>query len=156
ELRLADADEGYIALLAHAGRNCGSFTVPPSKVSRSVKSTCTAMSFFTASGSMPWRLDTRRTPSSSSTSATMRGASSGWVGWCDRIQLCTVPRPLDSWAVHSNDPQLGHMGDGGCCRREHLAHLRINSLPSFTPSQKNWSSWPTAGGTTFGISDISV
>src|SRR5437667_166857 len=59
---------------------------------------------------MPTRFDTKRTPSSSSTNATIRGVASGSVGWCDRIHVYTEPRPDASCVSHSTE---AHLVDAG-------------------------------------------
>ena len=87
--------------------------------------------------SAPVKLPTTRAPSSSSTRTTTRGSSSGWVGWCETIQLRTVPRPDACRASHSSDPHRGHMGDGGCCTRPQCRQVAKSTTPRWRPDQKN-------------------
>ncbi len=102
--------------------------------------------------STPSRFDTKRMPSSSSTSTTTRGSASGLVGWCDTIHVYTWPCPDDSCVSHSTEWHSPHIGAGGCRTTPHAEQRWKTRRPSAIASQKNWSSRVGDGGITDGTS----
>ena len=97
ELGLADADDRGLVGVVAASRQPPAATVTGPElreherlVDRSRTSRSTARPpcrCATSSASTPSRFDTKRMPSSSSTSTTTRGSASGSVGWCDTIHV---------------------------------------------------------------------
>src|SRR5699024_11112408 len=76
----------------------------------------------------------------SCTSTTMRGSSSGRFGCREVIHDTTWPRPLDTAASLESDPQVPHIGAGGCRRVPQSVHRWIRRFHSTAPSQKKASS----------------
>src|SRR5215472_2081319 len=135
---IAGAPAGHGA----TGRNSGSVRPSASLVTQSSTGMPTRMS----AGATPITLETRRVPSSRSTSATTYGSGkAGSRGWWGTAYVCTVPRPADRTASHSRLRHAEHMGRGGCRREPHAAQRWISSSPRSTPSQKKRLSSLIAG-----------